>query len=400
MRKARMPWRAPPTCWERASHADDAETEDAAAAFAGLPMAARMALVRSLVRTRRRELTLAYRNVVALLAGYRHRQGALYPEPCLIFAVKRKWRPGREGSSAQRLPEHLLLHGPGRHGKPCLYAVPTDVQTAGGLQRADSRSDRCVLMPSSISAAPLPGTLTCRLQARDAQGRGPELLLSAMHVLTPIPAGPQPVADIAFSAAGGSGAVLGRSQAWGGFIDAQTGRAFDAQLADPAAGSAAHLAAAFAGLRLSSQRPALRSAEEFDALAPRLTVRVLVPDNHPRAGARAPVWAQFSHWVAELPLGYQVRSGNGWNWAEVAHEELLGLRVRNDCPIPEAGDSGSAVVCQLPGQQGFTLVGMYIAGGNQASNRDLCYVLPAWALLDPKNWHALPAGTRSLRPRF
>ena len=79
--------------------------------------AQRMALVREIVATRAAELTLAYDNVVAVVAGYRVRRSAsgveeLHPEPCVIFVTKRKWQPGKVVNPEQRLPDCLLTFGP------------------------------------------------------------------------------------------------------------------------------------------------------------------------------------------------------------------------------------------------------------------------------------------------
>ena len=71
-----------------------------------------MALVREIVTTRARELTLGYRNVAAVLAGFKASTAAdgeaLYPQPCVVFVVKRKWASADDGNPEQRLPARLL----------------------------------------------------------------------------------------------------------------------------------------------------------------------------------------------------------------------------------------------------------------------------------------------------
>ena len=116
--------------------------------------AQRMALVREIVATRAAELTLAYRNVVAVVAGFRAQRNAvgdeeLHPQPCVIFMVRQKWAAGQEADAAQRLPSRLLAYGPclgrSRAVVRCLYAVPTDVQPALRHMGARARASASAL---------------------------------------------------------------------------------------------------------------------------------------------------------------------------------------------------------------------------------------------------------------
>ena len=97
------------------------EAQQAATSFDALPTAqAQMALVREIVATRARELTMAYRNVAAVLAGYKASTAAdgeeLYPRPSVVFVVKRKWTSADAGPPEQRLPARLLTYGQAEAG--------------------------------------------------------------------------------------------------------------------------------------------------------------------------------------------------------------------------------------------------------------------------------------------
>ena len=102
-----------------------------------LPVAARMALAREIAEVRGRELTLAYRNVVAVAAGFRARlnergEEELHPQPCVVFVVKRKWRAGRDEDPAQRLPDRMLTYGPAPRGGETRVRYAAPEAAAGG----------------------------------------------------------------------------------------------------------------------------------------------------------------------------------------------------------------------------------------------------------------------------
>lgn len=369
----------------------------------------RMALAHEIVSTRAAELTLAYRNVVAVMAGYRARGDAsgqehLMPEASVIFVVRRKWsaaqtREALAGTlAAQHLPERLLTWGPATDGsgRRVLYAVPTDVQAAARFAGASAQSASCVMVQDA--QFPLPGTLTCgvRLQGAD----GPPLALSAMHVLSPAPPGSSPVPQLPFVDPQGGPALRGRSTPWGGHLDRASRTAFDVQLAQ--VGDAAWFNAAFTGWALSPTMPYVSGRDLFDTLSQSRMFRILVPDNHPAHGqARPPVLAQFnSHVAPAFTIAYTFRTPAGLTRVALHHAELLLLTVAPGSIPPISGDSGSAVLCTgLDGAP--TLVGMYIARGpgDPAGERQ-AYVLPAWQLFDPAVWSGLPPGTMALEPTF
>ena len=373
--------------------------------------AQRMALVREIVATRAAELTLAYDNVVAVVAGYRVRRSAsgveeLHPEPCVIFVTKRKWQPGKVVNPEQRLPDCLLTFGPdavkpvrGRPTARCLYAVPTDVQLATRHAGARARSSASVRVADEVSAFSLPGTLTCGVRLKGAAPAESRFALSAMHVLSPVSRQRDATGGAGFAAISAPQVVRGVTAPWGGHLDANRGDGFDAQLAEIQDRAWFH--AAFAPLQLSSKQAFVPAADMFDELAATRSFRIVVHDGQPHAppGPRGVVRAQFSKYVGvEWRILYDVRIGNTATPVGIVHTELLLLVVHPDSPAPVSGDSGSAVVCE--GDDGsLSLVGMYIASGPTGADRD-AYVLPAWQLFDPANWRHLPASTTALRPTF
>ena len=374
----------------------------------------RMALVREIVATRAAELTLAYRNVVAVVAGYRVRRAAsgagpeeLHPEPCVIFMTKRKWPSDWAGDPAQCLPAQLLTFGPavtipgrGRQAPArVLYAVPTDVQLATRHAAPRAHGTASVRVADDIPAFSLPGTLTCGVQLKGAAASQSRFALSAMHVLSPIPRDAEPSFGADFAATTTPQIVRGVTARWGGHLNGDIGDGFDAQLATVR--DSAWFNAAFAPLMLSSKVSYVPAPDLFDELAAKRSFRILVAEGQPHAppGPRDVVLAQFSKYVGpEWRIFYDIRSGDSATPVGIVHTELLLLAVHPDSPPPVSGDSGSAVVCEND-DGSLILVGMYIASGPAGAERD-AYVLPAWQLLDPFNWRHLPAGTTSLKPTF
>lgn len=379
------------------------ETE-AAERFDALRSPARkMALVREIVVTRRGEITLAYRNVIMVTAGYKSRLSAngvceVHPEPCVIFVVKHKWSDDAEGPARQRLPRRVLTFG-NEGQERYLYAVPTDVQPASWFSEGVARAASCVLVDQPSPEFRLPGALTCGVGLSGAVS-ATSFALSAMHVLSPVPMRSKPAGRSGLTAIGGGDAVRGSSAVWGGQIDPVSQKGFDVQLAEIS--DTAWFGRAFEGEALSATRPYVAAHDIFDDLAARMRFRILAPRNHPRhlGAARDPMLAQFTSMVHdEFALAYQVRFNGAFQTVPIRHDELIVMRVLDDCPAPESGDSGSAVISWWP-DGSSVFVGMFIASGNGAERERIAYVNPAWQLFDPANWTRLPAGTLALTPTF
>jgi hypothetical protein len=369
--------------------------------FAQLSVAAQLQLAREVVTTRAAELTLAYSNLAMVTVGFRSRRGArgvheVHDEVCILFVVKRKWRKPPRGVQGQVLPRHLLTYGE-LAGQRVLVAVPSDVQPArwfvGAVARGASAVD--VVDPQY----PAPGTIACGVRLDGGASAG-GMALSALHVLSPVavinkvaPGGPLTLRSV------GSGAAIGSSLPWGGRLSA-TGMSFDAQLASIDDDAWRH--SAFAGLVLSATRPYVVNEKMFDAMTATQRFQILAPANHPKrlASPRDPMIAQFvAYAFDELPIDYPVRTSAGATVAPIRHRELLMLRVLEDCPAPEPGDSGSAVVTWWP-DGSVTLVGMFIASPDDEATARVAYVLPAWHLFNLNNWDALPSGTTRMAPTF
>ena len=396
---------------EAASLQRDASVEAAAARRwdALKSYSVRMALVREIVATRAAELTLAYNNVVAVVAGYKARRNSegaeeLHPEPCVIFMAKRKWLPGEAGEPAQRLPARLLTFGPdparpGTESARCVYAVPTDVQLATRHVGARTQTNAAVNVADEVPKFVLPGTLTCGVRLRGAAVDESCFAISAMHVLTPVPRQADAEGGADFRAIAAPESARGVTAPWGGHIDADQGDGFDAQLAEVR--DRAWFNTAFVPLELSAKQPFVAAPDLFDELAATRSFRIVVHEAQPNAspGPRGLVLAQFSKVVGpEWQVIYDVRSQGKATPVGVSHAELLVLSVHPDSAPPVSGDSGAAVVSETD-DGALTLVGMYIARGPAGAERD-AYVLPAWQLFDPANWRHLPPGTVALQPTF
>ncbi|BFO55386.1 hypothetical protein [Acidovorax sacchari] len=375
--------------------------EAAIARFACLPVAAQMQLAREIVTTRAAELCLAYRNLIMVTAGLRSRQGRngwqeVHDETCILLVVKRKWRSSIPEARGQMLPRHLLTFGD-VDGQRVLLAIPTDVQPARWFAGAVARSASAVNVEDPDQ--PAAGTMTCGMRLYGNKSPG-VMALSALHVLSPFPA----IDKIAPGAGSGTRSVgaeakIGTSSRWGGVL-VRTGVSFDAQLAtvtDPK-----WRPMAFAGLSLSAARPYVADRAVFDAMTTTKRFQILAPSNHPKhlGSPRSPMIAQFVAYIHdELPIDYWVRTPAGIATVGIRHRELLKLRIMEDCPPPEDGDSGSAVVTWWP-DGSMTLVGMFIASPEDKTMAREAYVLPAWQLFNLDNWDALPPGTTRMVPTF
>lgn len=359
--------------------------------FRQLDAAAQFALAREIALCRAAELTLAYRNLVMVAAGYKYKRRSDGGErrlalPCVVLVVKAKWSPAEEQrhrDDLQRLPAELLVFETLADGRRVLCAMPTDVRLEAHYSGAQAHTDRAVAVAGEA------GTLTCAVELRQGNKRT-RYLMSAQHVLSP-----QPVLDPAALATGqallcvvGQQAqppVLGTSANIGGRLRRAPALSLDVQLAVPDAQAKARLKQMLSDLALSAQQPFVARFDDFGALMDG-DLEVLVPDNNPNAsdGARAAVLGRFDGF---MPPAFSIEYGNPP--VRIHHFELLRLKLRAGRTL--AGDSGSPVV-QWRDDGRATLVGMHIAGAP-----GLSYVLPAWQLFDLDAYWQAPAGA-SLRP--
>jgi len=363
----------------------------------------RLGLARDIAQTRRGELTLAYRNVLTVAAGWRlkrHTAGAPAQrprEPCVVLVVRRKWRKGhRPADLRQQLPAHLLVHAE-HEGTRRLYAVPTDVQAADAF--VGGRANGATAVVVQDPAMPAIGTLTCAVRLTPADGGAPHVrMLSAMHVFTPfaeVAAGPgdepasvfrephpEPGGLPAQPAVGTTSTLRGRLL--------RNDFSFDAQLATAA--DTGWLRRQLVGMRLSAEQPFVSSPEALDRLnAVNAEFTLLAADNHRHHGAVQIKLGSPTTDLSSLALDYRLRDSGSGQPADphaplatvaIFHWELLQFDVLG-FDVPVEGDSGAPVLARR-GDGSLTLVGMFIASNEETRK---AYVLPAWQLFDAENWN-------------
>ena len=355
-------------------------------------------LANELAQTRGPELTLAYRSVVMVSAGFKktQQQGShrLTLAPCVVFIVRRKWKPGQAASRpAQDLPRWLVAYAE-QAGERLPFALPTDVQEETAFSGAQAHGHGATWTEPPNRPWEI-GAIACALAI--AHDTGTETcLLSAQHVFTPVAdvdtgtlEGGLPVRPLDELGHSLALPTLAVTLAWGGILrggqdphqpsfDVQFARLVDAASARQIVGAPT----------LNTAEPWVPSLQRLLQLNAQHWLRLVVPQNHPDGRGRTPMKAQLDS-VLPLPfaISYAVRRGSQTTSAWVYHEGLLKLQIEG--PLwPLAGDSGSAVVVAHD-DGSATLVGLYI-GGNQSA----AYVIPAWQLFDTRLYHALPAGAR------
>lgn len=355
-------------------------------ALADAPL--QMQLAREIAQARGAELTLAYRNVVMVAAGFKRRTTDMGDEltkvPCVIFVVRNKWRKGeRKDDDVQHLPRQLLTHASSQRGR-VLVAVPTDVQVETRYASARPQSDRAICVRSSDHSDEY-GTLTAVVEVR-GDSQSVMRAISPLHVLTPTfcPTQGGPMSGASIEQANGlpqrTGApTLGSSLRIGGQLVPGPDISFDVQLIDIS--DLATVAHMLQGVPLSAQETFLVSLDRYDQLTladPLPAIEILLPDNHPTVNAPRPRLFPTPAGTSThaYPIPYSLADGS---IMMVHHWELIQLQ----CPAGQEtvkGDSGAPVVLWLS-DGSCTLVGMIIAG-----NGGLCHVLPAWMLLFPDNY--------------
>ncbi len=387
--------------WSRATEARQIdrvhhELKAARQRWLQLDPAERERLAMEAAETRGAELTLAYRNLVMVASGMKVRRATdgshrTLRQPCVIFVVRRKWSADTAAAGGrQHLPRELLAYATVGERRQ-LVAIPTDVQPQDWFAGARSHGASSVDVLDATTPGTR-GTLTCAVRVENETGAVQTMLLSAMHVFSPVP-----LANSGARATGtslqptGGGATIGRTLATSGQIRDDGALSFDVQLAtiDDRPG----VRRALADLGLSIETPWVRGAASFSALNGR-EFEIVRPTNVP--DARGSLRARFRSYVGPAQtLDYWVRYGGAVQRVAVSHRQLLQFEVlEQDLPGPAEGDSGSAIVVSLP-QGGRTLAGLYIGGPEGGA---YAYAIPAWDLVTLDDWLGLPAGTVSVEP--
>ena len=351
-------------------------------------------LVDEVAQDRGPELTLAYRNVIMLAAGFRRRttrngRPLRTREPCVVFVVETKWadEQNHEGD-LQKIPRYLLAHAT-VDGVRVRCAVPTDVQPQASFQDVQTRGNAILMVGSGPDATT--GTAGCAVEI----GPGPEpmkLLLSAHHVFSLLPdvsAGtPRPGLSIAPFVAGGvppGSPAFATSSGWGGAMRADGQPSFDAQFATVMDWSAAR--AALAGLRLAPDFAYAGSPAQAMALGQTNNFEILAPLNNPElhGASRKPIRLMFDTVLLDsYGFDCDVRENGELVKRHLTFERLIRMKLLASAGALLGGDSGAAVVA--PRADGtHTLMGIFIASGDEYA-----YAIPAWQLFNPSYYARLP----------
>jgi hypothetical protein len=355
-------------------------------------------LAREIALTRGAELTLAYRNLVWVLPGFRKRQQAgrtrIDNLVCVVFVVKRKGgvAPGAE----QHLPAWLLTFAD-REGERQVFALPTDVQDAADFHGAQVQSDSGVWVRNGDWPV-ANGSLTCLVSLREGAAQQ-TCILSAQHVLTPFADGDalQVRGGLALWPLDAAGKPadqprLGTSLPHGGVLrgDERPDRpSFDVQLAAIAPGGDTAVQQRIALRRLHPARPWVRSLADLLVLDRDGWFHLLAPDNHASVRGRGAIRLTLGAMPPlSVPIPYPLAGEPQAARRNVFHAELLRFDATG-AVIPLPGDSGSPIVFRHPDGT-MTLVAMHIAGNGLG----LSWAIPAWRLFDLQNWAQYPAGAR------
>lgn len=363
------------------------------------------ALAREIALSRGPELTLAYRNLVWVVPGYRRKavkprakSSAVLPDPprtrildevCVVFVVRHKGRV-KEGT-AQHLPR-WLVHYADHQGSRKPFAIPTDVQDTGDFHRVVPHADSALEVTHEGWTAN--GHFAGLVQVRHDSGVD-LCLLSALHVLTPHPSalvlatGPQ--VDLC---AGGSAAPsvvpFAWTHNWGGQLRSDQDRerpSFDVQLARVADEPAARLRNPLRNLH--PELPWVQSLAELQLLDQKAYFYLLTPDNHPTQPNRGEIRLTLRI-TPTAPMSIPYLLADSARTFDVYHKELLYLETTSpDGLAPIKGDSGSPIVAR-DANDALTLVGMHIGGDGVR----LSYAIPAWCLFRLDNWLNYPGGAR------
>ena len=360
----------------------------------------RFDLVDEVALDRGPELTLAYRNVILVAAGFRRTtsnvgRSVLTKQPCVVFVVKAKWLSdlGRE-VDPQRLPSCLLAHV-SLDGRRVRCAVPTDVQAQDSYLETRSMGNSILRIGNGPAAGT--GHASCAVELGTAPG-AKKFLLSAHHVFSHTPdvtsRTPQPGWEITPLSAALSAppSRFAESSEWGGEMRADGQPSFDVQFAKVQDWNIARLT--LHALKLSATEPYAGSAGNVMGLAQLGAFEVLMPFDNPKfhGSSRPTTELDFDSVLSDaygfdsdvLENGLRVRR-------HLTFQRLIRMKLKAGLGALLEGDSGSAVVARR-NDGSHTLIGMFIASGS-----DFAYAIPAWQLFDASYYARLPKG-RPLLP--
>jgi len=350
--------------------------------FRALPPRAQAALAHEIVETRSRELSLAYRNVVALAVGHKRRRRkpggfSMSTGVGVTFIVRQKWDRGSVEDERARLPAFLVAYTT-HDGERLACAVPTDVEPAeryADFSPAASSAREIIDVGQPSTGAGTAGALTCALErpAHPGQTFG----LGCRHVLSlSLEAQSTLSGNLPVRVRHVEGPLVGRTtRVRGSLRTSERGRSLDAQLLH--VDDEAALSAVLEGIRFDGPEA---FAKHFSDIPERYFV--LVPRPAEAHGARTgavaiPLRKHLVHRNFGLPYGGRIGGMVVHQWVV----ESLTERTERAELGPFPGDSGSPVVT---GRTGGTLLGMHF-GGRDSGGKS--YMIPAWQLFEPANFH-------------
>ncbi len=328
--------------------------------FQSLSRRRQVRLIAELLLTRSEELLRAYPALLSIGQGFRRRRQAggngvgeiVTTDRCVLFLVRRKWKRG--GSPKRRLPSHLYCHDV-IAGRRTLLAIPTDVSEARDLRA------HAGLQAIDVAELADHGVLTCLVDCQLEDGGIVRRALSCRHVLslTGIRS-PEPV-KLPVSL---NGHRIGETLPVRGPLDQNQPASFDAQIMD------IHDPVSIGDCLWTTRWPRghARHAGEFEAS---MWLQLPRADGTVRVKYRG-VWP-----VMRVSYGSGAGSFDA-NVGPLLELELVGAQTTRP------GDSGSPLVIGFAKPK---LAGMHIAGDpDDGQGRALSYCIPAYALLDPRNY--------------
>lgn len=358
----------------------------------------RLQLADEAAETRGPELTLAFRNVVMVAAGYRSvravdadgsSRSEATQEPCIVFVVRNKWKSRSTSESGdQCIPRRLLAYAQ-VGGRRTLVALPTDVQEQENFSCARAVGPRALHVDDQNN--PEFGMPTCAV-AVGAEGFQERYILGARHVLSPRPdldadviASGVDVAALDGATLGTEASPFGTTSSFGGELRSDGEPSFDVQFVHCINWPRARKLLKTLKLAPTAYINSPAALFELPGL-----LEILVPENHPdwvQAGLVRPVMQARLRTIMPSSYGFDhdVISAGQLTTVHLVFWRLLCLELVDlDSDTVRHGDSGSAVVAR--GADGrCTLVGMLMA-----SNDAFVYAIPAWQLFDSSYYWNLP----------
>ena len=313
-----------------------------------LSAAEQHALMREIAHTRGPELCRAYKSVLTVGYGHRHRTNRrsghtrVVHEPCVTFVVKRKWAKGETPTNDETLPACLLAYYT-VDGRRRLCAVPTDVDAADDYADACEQADPGQIQVNQGDDAMPLGMLTCAL--RRSLNLEKTYVLSCHHVFSG-DGGPTSGAKIELET---TGERIGLTRPVLGKLQSELRFSLDAQLAEVKDIDAARRG--LGDVRLTG----------LAAIDTPIPERCFILTSH---GA---IEAEGAKVLPNWPINY---SGGRL----ILHDEVIVSQFAS-AQRTRKGDSGSPLVTA---PENGLLIGMHIAG-----NDDKSFAIPAWDLFTP-----------------